>query len=64
MNSAIAEMAAQSCTVRPHLLSNVGPHFNAPFLSNLWEYHHISYSTYTAKNEILWATFLTQTVLV
>ena len=48
-NSAIVDIATQSCTDWPFSVF-----FNALFLSNLWEYHHKSY---IAKTRFFWTTF-------
>ena len=55
-NSAVAEMAAQSCTFSYEVRV---PHFKALFLSAFWQYHHKSYRglIILPKNLILWPYF-------
>jgi len=54
-------MAAQSCAIPIFAVECGYLSFTHFFLSNLCEYYH---KTYIGKNEILWATFPSQTVWV
>jgi len=42
-SSAIADMAAQCCTIRIFLLSSGVSVFDVLFLSNLWKYRYVTY---------------------